>query len=106
MTVVLDRLARAKLAERRGDPKDRRSVLVAATASAKRRVQEIWKPIEQEGTAILSAYSQADVAIIEDFLDRARAVQVKHAERIRTFHKGQAGKGAFAKQVKPVRQRA
>src|SRR5579863_3344060 len=48
MTVVLDRLARAKLAERRGDPADRRSVLVAATASAKRRVQEIWKPIEQE----------------------------------------------------------
>jgi DNA-binding MarR family transcriptional regulator len=92
MTAVLDRLARAKLAERRGDPDDRRGVLGVVTAAAKRRVQEIWSPIEQEGTAILSGYSQSDLRVIEDFLDRARSLQVEHAKRICALRKARSRK--------------
>jgi len=87
MTVALDRLARAKLAERQSDPNDRRGVLVTATANAKGRVQEIWSPIEREGIAILSGYSQGDLMVIEDFLDRAISLQTKHAKRIRGLRK-------------------
>jgi len=87
MTAVLDRLARAKLVERCGDPEDRRGILVVVTAAAKRRVQEIWNPIEEEGTAVLLGYSQSDLRVIEGFLDRARSLQVKHAERIRALRR-------------------
>jgi len=86
-TVVLDRLGRAKLVERRGDPEDGRGVLVAVTAPARRRVREIWGPIEGEGLASLGRYSQADLHVIENFLDRAHEQQVKHAERIRGLRK-------------------
>jgi DNA-binding MarR family transcriptional regulator len=92
MTAVLDRLARAKLAERRGDPDDRRGVLAVVTAAAKRRVQEIWSPIEEEGMAILSGYSQSDLRVIEDFLDRARSLQVEHAKRICALRKARSPK--------------
>ena len=102
MTVVLDRLARSKLAERRGDPDDRRGVLVTATANAKRRVREIWSPIEEEGIAILSGYSQDELRVIENFVDRANSLQVKHAERIRALPKAvSSGKDDIFRRAKP-----
>jgi hypothetical protein len=93
-TLSIPRIARAsaKLAERRGDPEDRRGILAVVTAAAKRRVQGLWSPIEEEVTAILSGYSQSDLRVIEDFLDRARSVQVKHAERIRALRKARSPK--------------
>jgi len=87
VTTVLDRLARAGLAERTTDPHDRRGVLVTITAFAKRRVQQLWGPIAKEGRSVLAGYSRGDLTLIEDFLDRARKLQLKHAERIRASRK-------------------
>lgn len=82
VTAVLDRLAKAGLAERRDDPNDRRGVLVAATSYAHKRVTKIWGPIQAEGENLLSVYSEEDLRVIGKFLEQARALQKKHAERI------------------------
>ena len=82
VTAILDRLAKAQLAERRDDPNDRRGVLVAATPYAQKRVRKIWGPIQEEGEKILSAYSEKDLRLIGKFLEQLRTLQMKHAERI------------------------
>jgi DNA-binding MarR family transcriptional regulator len=82
VTAVLDRLAKAGLAERRDDPNDRRGVLVAATSYAQKRVKSLWGPIQAEGEIILSAYSEQDLRLIGRFLEQVRTLQMKHAERI------------------------
>jgi len=84
VTALLDRLAKAGLAERRDDPNDRRGVLVAATPYAQKRVKSLWGPIQAEGEKILSAYSEEDMRLIGKFLEQVRTLQMKHAERIRT----------------------
>jgi len=84
VTVVLDRLARARLAERQPDPEDRRGILVAPTPFARKRVRELWGPLGDEGKVLLAGYSAADLKLIESFLDRATRLQFKHAERIRS----------------------
>jgi DNA-binding MarR family transcriptional regulator len=83
ITAVLDRLAKAGLAERRDDPNDRRGVLVAATRYAQKRVKSLWGPIQVEGEKVLSAYSEEDLRLIVKFVEQARTLQMKHAERIR-----------------------
>jgi DNA-binding MarR family transcriptional regulator len=83
VTAVLDRLAEAGLAERRDDPNDRRGVLVAATLYAQQRVKSLWGPIRVAGEKVLSAYSEQDLRLIAKFLEQARTLQMKHAERIR-----------------------
>jgi DNA-binding MarR family transcriptional regulator len=83
VTALLDRLAKAALAERRDDPNDRRGVLVAATPYAKKLVKKIWGPIQAEGEKILSAYPAEDLHLIGKFLEQVRTLQIKHAERIR-----------------------
>jgi DNA-binding MarR family transcriptional regulator len=82
VTALLDRLAKAGLAERRDDPNDRRGVLVAATPYAQKRVRKIWSPIQAEGKKILSACSEEDLRVIGKFLGQVRTLQMKHAERI------------------------
>lgn len=82
VTALLDRLAKARLAIRIDDPNDRRAVLVSATPYARKRIQDLWGPIQEEGEKLLSAYSNESLELIGGFLDQVRALQSRHAERI------------------------
>lgn len=87
MTTALDRLEAAGYVRRVPDPEDRRSVRVETTAEATRAIEAIWGPIAREGAAAFDGYSTDELAAILRFLDEARAVQERHADRIRGMAK-------------------
>jgi DNA-binding MarR family transcriptional regulator len=82
-TAALDRLERAGYARRVRDPADRRGVLVELTALAHQRLQEIYGPVGRAGMARLAGYSDAELALLRDFLCEGRRFQIEQAARIR-----------------------
>jgi DNA-binding MarR family transcriptional regulator len=83
VTTVLDRLERAGLARRVTDPADRRRVLAEITPETSRLVEEIYAPLASAGAQELERYSEAELALLRDFLRRGRALQEEHIERVR-----------------------
>jgi DNA-binding MarR family transcriptional regulator len=83
MTTAIERLEAAGYADRTRDEADRRRVLVAATDHAMERLQEIYGPLEQFGTARLAKYTRSELETIRDFLRQGIDLQDQQAERIR-----------------------
>jgi DNA-binding MarR family transcriptional regulator len=83
VTTVLDRLERAGLARRVADPADRRRVLAEITPEAQRLAEEIYAPLASAAATELERYSEAELALLRDFLRRGRALQEDHIERVR-----------------------
>jgi DNA-binding MarR family transcriptional regulator len=71
ITGVIDRLERAGLAIRSRVPDDRRKVVVQATAEVAARVMPLYEPIANASAAALAPYSDADLALLLDFLARS-----------------------------------
>ena len=72
ITGVVDRLERAGLARRKRDAEDRRKVLVEATEAAAGRVLPFFEPMERRAMAALAPYGEAELALLLDFMRRAR----------------------------------
>ncbi len=72
ITGVIDRLERAGLARRNRDNEDRRKVLVHATEAVAKRVAPFFAPMERHAMAALSGYGEEELALLLDFLRRAR----------------------------------
>ena len=85
ITMLVDRLERAGYARRTRDTVDRRRVAVEATPHAMELTGSIWGPLAEEGRQALSKYSDADLRAIASFLRDARAIQERHALRIRAL---------------------
>jgi DNA-binding MarR family transcriptional regulator len=83
VTTVLDRLERAGLARRVTDPADRRRVLAEVTPKSRRLTDEIYGPLASAGAQELERYSDAELALLRDFLRRGRSLQEEHIERVR-----------------------
>lgn len=81
-TTAVDRLTRAGQAQRIPDDRDRRRILVEATATAHRLTDQIWGPIGRESHRRLSLRSDAELRVILDFLNEGRRMQARHATRI------------------------
>jgi len=71
ITGVIDRLERAGFATRQADPADRRRVLVRATPAAMGRVAPLYAPMQQAALGALQGYSDAELALLLDFLQRS-----------------------------------
>jgi DNA-binding MarR family transcriptional regulator len=82
ITTLLDRLERAGFVRRVRDTDDRRRVLVELTDEARARAWEIWGPLGEEGTAGLESYSDADLALMRDFLRSGRELLATHTDRV------------------------
>jgi len=82
-TTALDRLVRAGYAIRTRAAQDRRSVLVELTPLARQRIEELYGPVGQEGIQFLARYSDDELTFLSAFLREGRALQAKHAARIR-----------------------
>jgi DNA-binding MarR family transcriptional regulator len=72
ITGVIDRLERIGLARRERDPDDRRKTLVCVLPAVLERVAPLFKPMERTAMAVLANYSDDELALLLDFLTRAR----------------------------------
>lgn len=88
-TTALDRVERSGYARRKDDPNDRRGVLVEMTEAGLRASAALYGPLAQEGGAKLSRYTVAELQLVLHFLEEGRALQERHAQRIRA--QGTAG---------------
>jgi DNA-binding MarR family transcriptional regulator len=68
VTAMLDRLEKAGYVRRVRDPADRRRVMVEPTDLARERGQEIYGPFGEQVDPMFGRFSDADLAMIRDFL--------------------------------------
>ena len=83
ITAVIDRLERAGYVVRLRDDRDRRRVLIELTDEARRLVAEVYRPVAEQGGAVLSAYSDEQLVLIRDFMDKGREFLTRHAATVR-----------------------
>ncbi|WP_027500028.1 MarR family winged helix-turn-helix transcriptional regulator [Rhodococcus sp. UNC363MFTsu5.1] len=81
-TRLVDRMAKAGLVERHADPQDRRKSLVTLAPEARARIGAAWDVPGKAFGAVLETYSDEELAIIADYLERAGAVGRAQAERL------------------------
>jgi DNA-binding MarR family transcriptional regulator len=71
LTGVLDRLQRAGWIARDRDPHDRRAVAVEALRERGGEVYRLYAPMNTSLDEICAGYTDAELAVLADFLDRA-----------------------------------
>jgi DNA-binding MarR family transcriptional regulator len=84
ITTVIDRLEQAGYARRCADPVDRRRLIIEPTELVAQRDAEVFGRLVLATTALVDAYSDAELTTILDFLNRSRATIAAHAESVRT----------------------
>jgi DNA-binding MarR family transcriptional regulator len=90
ITGVIDRLERINLARRESDPHDRRKTMVRALPAVLERVGPLFQPMERAAMAVLSKYSDDELALILDFLTRARDAALTAMSDLRALSESQA----------------
>jgi DNA-binding MarR family transcriptional regulator len=90
MTVAVDRLERAGLAERVPDVRDRRRIRVQPSELAHSEMAAIWGPIADEGAGRLSKYTVQHLEILMGFMQASIQMQEKHAKRLRLLRDDKA----------------
>lgn len=81
-TRLVDRMVKAGVVERLADPNDRRRSLVALSPAARDRISAAWDTPGRAFGAVLEGYSNAELAVIGDYLHRAAEVGRAQAERL------------------------
>src|SRR5215470_10569328 len=82
VTTVLDRLERAGYVRRRADAADRRRLVVEVTAATAARDQEVFGDLIRQTGALLATYTNDQLAVIDDFLTRARQLTAAYASTL------------------------
>jgi DNA-binding MarR family transcriptional regulator len=84
ITGVIDRLERAGYVRRERDPTDRRKVIVRARPGMTRRIAPLYDSLQREMTALWSRYSDAELALILDFLTASCDLAVQEIAKLQT----------------------
>ena len=82
VTTVIDRLERAGYARRRDDASDRRRVLIEATELTRRVEGEMFGELIRDNARLVGSFSERELAVIKDFLERSGAQLAAHVERM------------------------
>ena len=90
ITGVIDRLERIGLARRESDPDDRRKTVVRALPAVLDRIAPLFEPMERAAMAVLSKYRDDELALILDFLTRARGAALTAMSELRAFPEQQS----------------
>jgi len=70
VTVLIDRLEKAGLVQRRPSPEDRRKTLLVTTPKTLRVLGPLYAPMARSMHAFLSAYSEKELGLFAGFLSR------------------------------------
>jgi DNA-binding MarR family transcriptional regulator len=79
VTTVLDRLEHAGYIRRTPDPADRRRLVVQTTEATAVRGQEVFGDLIHATTDLLATYTDDQLLVIRDFLDRTRQLTAAYA---------------------------
>ena len=82
VTSVLDRLERAGYVRRRPDLGDRRRQVVQATEATAALDQEVFGDLIRGTSDLLTTYTDDELRVIQDFLDRARQLTAAYADAL------------------------
>jgi DNA-binding MarR family transcriptional regulator len=82
VTTVLDRLEKAGYIRRRPDPGDRRRQLVETTEATAARDEEVFGDLIRGTRDLLAGYTDDQLLVIGDFLDRVRQLTAAHADAL------------------------
>jgi DNA-binding MarR family transcriptional regulator len=85
ITGVIDRLERVGLARRERDLNDRRKILVRVLPAVGERVAPLFEPMERTAMAVLSTYRDDELALLLDFLTRARDAALTAMSELRAL---------------------
>jgi DNA-binding MarR family transcriptional regulator len=82
ITGVIDRLEQAGHAVRMHDDEDRRKVVVRATRKAVESRDEALSPMRVDLGQILNQYSEDELEVIQNFLDKAGHLLAHHTDQL------------------------
>jgi DNA-binding MarR family transcriptional regulator len=82
-TEAVQRLVARELLARDTDPADRRRAVITVGAGGVGLAERFYGPVGEAAQALLERYADAELAVIADFLERARDLQLAEARRIR-----------------------
>ncbi len=82
VTTVIDRLEHSGYVRRQPDPADRRRQIVAVTEATTFRDREVLGDLIQRTAELLSAYTDDQLRLIDDFLSRARQLTASYADSL------------------------
>ncbi|MFC9097372.1 MarR family winged helix-turn-helix transcriptional regulator [Streptomyces sp. NPDC002387] len=83
VTGVLNRLEKADYIHRAPDPGDRRRVVVIMEETAQERILAVYGPVYQRLTALFADYEADEIAVLTDWLTRARGLFDEALQEIR-----------------------
>jgi DNA-binding MarR family transcriptional regulator len=83
VSALIDRMERAGYVERIHDAKDRRRVIVAPTEKAAERAKGIFAGLIQDFRELLDQYTDAELRLIDSYLERSRSILAHRAGEIR-----------------------
>src|SRR5262245_5289162 len=82
ITGVIDRLERAGFVRRERHPTDRRKVVVRARTAMTRRIAPLYDSLQREMTALWSQYTDAELAVVLDFLTKSCDLAVREIAKL------------------------
>ena len=84
VTGMIDRLETAGFAKRERDAEDRRKVLVRLLPAAEKRIAPIYVSLQQSMQALLSNYSDEQLALLHDFAAKSGRIMAEEIAKQRT----------------------
>jgi DNA-binding MarR family transcriptional regulator len=91
VTTVLDRLEKVGYIRRRPDPGDRRRQLVEITQATVARDEEVFGDLIRGTGNLLAGYTDDELLVIRDFLDRVRQLTAAHADALASHARPRPG---------------
>jgi DNA-binding MarR family transcriptional regulator len=99
-TAVIDRLERAGFVRRRGDPADRRRVLVEVLPASSGRIEPLYAPFAANLAELNREYDDRQLAIVAEYMSRALDLGAAHVTWLQT--QPLRARRAATRRVKPA----